>query len=122
MSDPQRVLVVENDDSIRELIALALGDEGYEVSTAADGAIGLQIATASPPSLILLDMCMPVMDGWTFARMYRDCPGPHAPIVVLTAGREAARAAHDIQAAGYLAKPFELARLFAVVARYTATS
>ncbi len=114
----RRVLVVDDDDTIRELIAMALVDEGYEVETAVHGKEALDRVGRSPLSLILLDMRMPVMDGWEFAQVYRQLPGPHAPIVVLTAGRDAANAAAQIGAAGFLAKPFDLERLLTIVARH----
>src|SRR5947209_8449280 len=84
----QPVLVIDDDDSIREFVELVLQDEGYDVITATDGADALQIIALRQPSLILLDMRMPIMDGWEFARSYRETAGPHVPIVVLSAARE----------------------------------
>ncbi len=110
-----RILIVDDDDSIRELVAMALEDEGYEVMTAAQGVQALQIAAATPPDLILLDMRMPIMDGWAFARTYHQLPGPHAPIIVLSATRNGLAVAEEVGAAGYLAKPFELVQLLTVV-------
>ncbi len=118
MGPGRHVLVVDDDDTIRELIAMALVDEGYEVETAVHGKEALDQVAKDALSLILLDMRMPVMDGWEFAEIYRQLPGPHAPIVVLTAGRDAANAAAQIGAAGYLAKPFDLERLLNVVAEH----
>jgi len=114
-----RILVVEDDDSIRGLIEMALSDEGYEVMTAPHGAAALDLIRESEPDFILLDMSMPVMDGWEFSRAYRQTPGKHAPIVVLTAAHNACNPASEIQAAGYLAKPFTLDDLIAVVDRHT---
>jgi CheY-like chemotaxis protein len=62
-------------------------------------------------------MKMPVVDGWGFARAYRAQPGPHAPIVVFTAAVDARRRAAEIGAEGYLAKPFNLDDLRALVSR-----
>jgi two-component system chemotaxis response regulator CheY len=115
-----RVLVVDDDESIRRLIELALTQEGYEVVTAAEGRAALAEAARQPPRLILLDIRMPVLDGWGFARAYRAGPPPHAPIVVLTAARDAAEAAVRIGAEACLAKPFELSALYATVARVAA--
>lgn len=112
-----RILVVDDDDTIRELIAMALEDEGYLTAVARHGLEALAVASRMQVDLILLDMRMPVMDGWDFARAYHERPGPHAPIVVLTAGRSAAEAAVQISAAAFLAKPFELDRLLAIVAK-----
>jgi CheY-like chemotaxis protein len=114
-----RVLVVEDQDDIREFIAFVLQNEGYCVVTADNGAVALEQVARKPVNVVLLDMRMPVMDGWTFAREYRQRPGPHVPIVVLTAAADAAQRAAQIQADGYLGKPFELDDLLNVVARYT---
>ena len=113
------ILVVDDDELIRTLIAMALTDEGYGVVTARNGAQALERLQNHRPRLILLDMRMPVMDGWTFARHYRDLPGPTAPIVVMTAAMDAGRWASEVQADGWLAKPFELGDLLATVEAHT---
>jgi DNA-binding response OmpR family regulator len=110
-----RVLVVEDDESIRDLVDLVLTSAGFEVLTASDGAAALQVVGAVHPDLVLLDMRMPVMDGWEFARRYRAGPEPHAPIVVVTAARDAAQRAAEIDANGYLGKPFDMGELVALV-------
>ncbi|MBV9893761.1 MAG: response regulator [Chloroflexi bacterium] len=113
-----RVLVVEDQDDIREFLALVLQNEGYCVTTADNGAVALEAVAQKPVGVVLLDMRMPVMDGWAFADAYRRREGPHAPIVVLTAAQDAAARAAQINAADYLGKPFELDDLLSVVARY----
>lgn len=110
-----RVLVVDDDASIRQFIAMALKDSGYEVTTASHGREALESTQRSPPDVILLDMRMPVMDGWAFARAYRERPPPHAPVVVLTAARDAALSASEILADGFLPKLFELRDLLRIV-------
>ena len=114
-----RVLVVDDDESIREFVNLALTDEGYEVLTAHDGAAALDVIRRHPPRVILLDMRMPVMDGWEFARRYREESTPRAPIIVMTAARDAATRAAEISAEAYLGKPFDLDDLLAVVRRFS---
>lgn len=114
-----RVLVVDDDDTIRELVTMALEDEGYATATARHGQEALTLIGQMPVDLILLDMRMPVMDGSEFARAYHAGPGPHAPIIVLTAGRNAAEVSAQTQASGFLAKPFELSELLALVAKAT---
>jgi CheY-like chemotaxis protein len=116
----QSVLVVEDDEALREVIEWTLADEGYAVETAENGAIALERVSGRSPKLILLDMRMPVMDGWAFAREYHGRPGPHAPIVVLTAARDAGTWARDVQATGYLAKPFAIDQLLDTVQRHSA--
>ncbi len=114
----RKVLVVDDDQGIRELVATALSEEGYEVSGAADGAEALDRIAETQPDLILLDMRMPVMDGWEFARRYRSVPAPHAPIVIVTAALDVAKDAKEIGADGFLAKPFQLDELVALVERH----
>jgi CheY-like chemotaxis protein len=112
-----RVLVVDDDAAIRQFIQMALEGQGYEVTTAEDGREALAAAHRAPPRVILLDMRMPVMDGWAFTRAYRATPPPHAPIVVLTAARDAAESAGDVDADAFLAKPFNLRELLGLVGR-----
>jgi two-component system chemotaxis response regulator CheY len=115
MSIRPRVLIVDDDLAILDFVSLALTDEGYEVQTAVDGRVALDIADRWPPDLILLDMRMPSMDGWQFAAAYVARPGAHAAIVVLTAAKDAAGIAEEIGAVGYVAKPFSLDDLLTVV-------
>ena|SRR5437764_162931 len=119
MGEPTRVLVVDDDAGIRDLLDLALAEAGYAVELAGDGAVALAMVDALAPDVILLDMRMPVLDGWAFAEAYRRRPGRRAPIVVMTAARDAPGSAAQIAAAAYLAKPFDLADLIACVARYS---
>ncbi|MBI2321571.1 MAG: response regulator [Chloroflexi bacterium] len=115
----RRVLVVDDDPDIREVIGVALADEGYEVLTAEHGAAALLRVASSQPDVILLDLRMPVMNGWEFARRYRQTPGPHAPIVVLTAWRDTEDDGNHVEADAFLAKPFRLGDLLSIVDRYT---
>jgi CheY-like chemotaxis protein len=119
MDSSGRVLVVDDDADIRDVVSWALTEDGYDVVTAPNGAVALERAGENPPALILLDVAMPVMDGWAFARAYRQIPGPHAPLVLLTARVAACARAGEVEASGYLAKPFEVADLLDVVRRHT---
>ncbi len=115
----RRVLLVEDDDDLRDLMQWILEGNGYEVEVAANGAIALDLVRREAnPLVILLDMRMPIMDGWQFARAYRELPQPHSPIVVLTAAANAAAWADEVQAASYLAKPFRLDDLLAEIERH----
>jgi two-component system, chemotaxis family, chemotaxis protein CheY len=116
-----RVLVVDDDESIRSVVTAALQEEGYDVLEATNGAAALEIVRQLYPVVILLDMWMPVMNGWEFVRQYRALPGPHAPIVVMTAAVDAKRRGAEIAADGVLAKPFELDSLLDTVASYART-
>jgi CheY-like chemotaxis protein len=66
-------------------------------------------------------MRMPVMDGWEFARAYRELPGPHVPIIVVTAARDARTRAPEVNAEDFLGKPFDLDDLLVVVAQYVSS-
>jgi two-component system chemotaxis response regulator CheY len=113
----RRVLVVDDDPLIRETVRELLSDEGFVVSTAEDGAEALRLTALDPPGLILLDMNMPVVDGWEFARLYRATAPPHARIVVISATFDAGRGATEIAADGFLTKPFDLEHLLRLVGK-----
>jgi CheY-like chemotaxis protein len=115
MNPDKRVLVVDDDSAIREFVSMALEDEGYEVVTAPHGAAALELVRQEAPRAIVLDMRMPVMDGWEFSRVYRQLPGPHAPIIVATAARDVEERAAQVQADAFLGKPFDLDALLGVV-------
>jgi len=103
-----RVLVVDDDPAIRQVIAFALSDEGFEVDEAGNGWAALAAIDQQHPDIILLDMRMPGMDGWEFVKRYREHWHAQAPIIVLTAAQDVAQRGRDVDAAGYLSKPFDL--------------
>ena len=112
MPEAEEVLVVEDHAPIRELVRAVLEGAGYAVREAADGAAALALARRAPPAVILLDVDLPVLDGPGFLAAYRRAPGPHAPVVLMTAAGPAGRAAGSrAGAAGHLGKPFGLAAL-----------
>jgi urea transport system substrate-binding protein len=111
------VLVVEDDPSILSSVADILEFEGYTVETATAGAQGLSVLERVTPTLILLDMRMPVLNGWDFARIMRE-RGISVPILVMTAAQDARRWAQEIGADGYIAKPFHILDLIASVKRF----
>jgi urea transport system substrate-binding protein len=115
---PIRALVVDDDHDIGEMVRLALTDEGYEVVLAENGSEALNASLDDLVDIILLDMRMPIMDGWAFAEQYRSRPGPKAPVIVVTAARDAAARAAEIDADGYLPKPFSLDELLALIQRH----
>jgi two-component system, chemotaxis family, chemotaxis protein CheY len=120
-SGARPILVVDDDAALRRIVFALLTEEGYSVMEAPDGAAALARAREVTPGLILLDMRMPVMNGWEFARRYRAQPPPHAPIICVTAAADAAAVAArgaQIGAVASLSKPFDLDDLLALVERY----
>ncbi len=113
-----RVLVVEDEADIRQVLIYVLEDEGYEVAEAPDGKSALELIERQHPDIIILDMKMPGIDGWEFARLYRERYGNRAPIIVLTAAQDAARRGTDISADSYVPKPFDLDVLLEHVAAF----
>lgn len=111
------VLVVDDDAQIRELLTIALGEEGYLVRAVPDGEAALEAVAEAPPAVILLDMRMPVMDGWTFAREYRRRYNGNAkPVLCMSAAVDARQVAREIKPDGLLPKPFSLDELLTAVA------
>jgi CheY-like chemotaxis protein len=108
---------VDDDTSILDTVTAILSGEGYDVVSAATGQEALDAVARSRPLLILLDMRMPVMDGWAVARALR-AQGSSIPIVVMTAAESAKRWADEVGAEGYLAKPFGLDELLTIVERF----
>lgn len=113
------VLVVDDDKAVRDVVLMTLLLEGYPVREAADGAEALQRIENEHPSLVVLDMQLPMLDGWGLARTLR-ARGLDPPILVMTAGASAERAAEEIGAEGFIGKPFELLDLLAKVEAFRA--
>ena len=117
----QKVLVVEDDINIAELLRLYLQKDGFEVSHAADGGKAVEMAKEIQPDLVLLDIMLPVMDGWQVCRELRK--SMKMPIIMLTAKGETEDKVSGLEmgADDYIVKPFEvkelLARVHAVLRR-----
>jgi CheY-like chemotaxis protein len=117
-SKPGRVLVIEDEESLREVIEVLVTIEGCEVKSAADGIQALDILHGWQPDLILLDLYMPGMSGREFVESYRAGSGPHAPIIVLSGTSESPQDLEALGCAGWIAKPFNVDDLLGVVAQY----
>jgi CheY-like chemotaxis protein len=113
----KRVLVVDDDAAIRTTVAQALVDEGYAVVTARNGCEALVQVRAEPPDGVLLDLMMPVLDGWGFLEACRDeelCAG--TPVLVISAYRKLPELeAADVGVRRCMAKPFDLDELLDAV-------
>ena len=107
------VLIVEDDRNIQELLQMYLEKEGYAVTVAGDGGQGLQKFRAIKPDIVLLDVMMPVMDGWAVCRAIRS--ESQTPIIMLTAKGETEDKINGLKtgADDYVTKPFEMRELLA---------
>jgi CheY-like chemotaxis protein len=102
----EKILLVEDDQAIRETLCTMLEDEGYFVTTAENGRQALEALSSAPaPDLIILDLRMPIMDGWEFRTLQKADP-LLAGIPVLAISADGSAKAEAIDAAGYLHKPF----------------
>jgi CheY-like chemotaxis protein len=113
------ILVVDDDPTILAAVSEALDMEGFPVLTASNGAEALDVLDRTETSLVLLDMRMPVLDGWGFMRAVHE-RGLTPTVVAMTAAADARRWAREIGAHGVLAKPFELDELIGAVQRLLA--
>ena len=117
----KKILVVEDDGNIADLIRIYLEKDGFEVKIAGDGGIAIQMYREYAPNLVLLDVMLPVMDGWLVCSMIRKTD--KTPIIMLTAKEETDDKVHGLElgADDYITKPFEvkelLARIHAVLRR-----
>jgi CheY-like chemotaxis protein len=113
-----RVLVVDDDSMIRVTLAEALEDEGYKVETAGHGREALEVLGGWRPDVIILDLMMPIMDGWAFrAEQMRRGLAENVPVVVLSAARTAGDAARALAAQEWVQKPFDFDALLNSIAR-----
>ena len=118
LAEKGRILLVDDDREIVRGVSVRLRAAGYEVLTAGDGEAGLAAAREQLPDAMVLDLRMPVMDGFTLMARLRECPETEAiPIVVLSANavEKAKRQAMDLGAAFFLEKPYDPAKLVAAV-------
>jgi CheY-like chemotaxis protein len=112
-------MVVDDDEDIREVLKLFLEAEGYRVVTAVDGGDALQqLQSGEQPSLILLDLMMPGMDGEQFMNAIRRASFGNIPVAIMSGHREAANKVIELNANCCLMKPVEYDDLMAVVHRF----
>ena len=119
---PTKVLIVEDDGNIAELLHLYLEKEGFETQVAPDGGKGVELFRSFRPDLVLLDIMLPVMDGWSVLKKIRETD--KTPVIMLTAKGELNDKVQGLEggADDYIVKPFEmkevLARIHAVLRRF----
>ncbi|MBQ6756582.1 MAG: response regulator transcription factor [Oscillospiraceae bacterium] len=119
---PKKILVIEDEANIAELLRLYLEKEGYETAVAKDGGAGVAAFDAEKPNLVLLDIMLPVMDGWQVLREIR--ARGKTPVIMLTAKGETQDKITGLESGAddYITKPFEVkevvARIHAVLRRF----
>ena len=121
MSDSQaartKVLIIEDNLVLREGLSSVLRQRGFDTYTAANGAIGLALIAAIQPDVILLDMLMPVMDGWKFLDTFRCSDFKHIPVICATAVGLGLDWAREHGCRGVLKKPFDADAVLAEIGR-----
>ncbi len=112
---PPTVLVVDDDPDILLTVEQILQSEGYTVLSARNGQEALNRLDVERPGVIILDLMMPVMDGFEFRRRLLEHPASATPVIVVSADRDLARKAEALRVHGYLGKPFDLDDLLAAI-------
>lgn len=113
------ILVVDDDESIRDLLRLHLSAAGYEVNVAEDAIAAGYLVLRSPPDLIISDINMPHMDGFEFVAALRsDAALSSIPVIFLTSVEDGEARGRELGAAGYVTKPVRADRLLAMVAQH----
>src|ERR1700738_4113386 len=115
LPEDRLVLIVDDDPDILQTLGLCLSTEGYRVLMAANGEEAVEGVKSGGPDVILLDLMMPVMDGWQFVAEM-DARGQRgAPLLILSADRAVQGHAGNLKASGHLAQPFDLDELLTKV-------
>ena len=113
------ILVVDDDENIRELLRLHLSAAGYDVHVARDAISAGYMVLRSPPDLIISDVNMPHMDGFEFiAALKADKSLPYIPVIFITSMEEADQRGKELGAVGYITKPVRADRLLSLVAKH----
>jgi CheY-like chemotaxis protein len=112
------VLVVDDNADIVDALELLLGEAGFATRPAYEGRQALDAVEARRPGLVLLDLLMPVMDGWECARILRDRYGATLPIVVVSAAEHVRACAESVGADGVMSKPADIDELVDLVGRF----
>ena len=114
--DRYRVLVVEDDETIRHVLSTALEADGFEVRQATNGREAQAVLREWVPGVIVLDMMMPEMDGWQFLAHFRNGPLAQTPVVVVSGSYALQERLKPVQADAVFSKPFDLGALLDTVA------
>jgi len=121
VAERKKILIVDDELGVRELLAETLRQRGYEVLTAQDGSEGLEQATQTLPNLILLDVMMPKMDGWEMLKRLRRNEKTRDILVIMLTARsetESLMRSEENKTLDYFIKPINLEELIAFIRRY----
>ncbi len=121
MNDKKKILIVEDDPALSQLMKLGFEKEGFEVDTASDGLIGLNKAREGMPDLIILNVMMPRMDGYHVCRFLKfDQKYMHIPIIMVTGKTQESDRQTGLETGAneYVFKPFDIKKLIATVQKY----
>ncbi len=112
-----RILLVEDEDNLRELVSARLEQHGYEVATAVDGYQAVSKARAFNPDLIILDLMIPKMDGYTVCRLLKSGTMAETPIILFSArsNPDDVRRGIEMGANAFVSKPFEASQLISKI-------
>ena len=119
---PRRVLAIDDDDGLLDMLNLLLRQTDFDLRTARGGKTGLELAITWEPDVILLDLGMPDLDGATFLEQYRKATASPAPVVLLTGALDGVSRATELGVSMFLSKPFDLGTLVDVVDVYASKS
>jgi DNA-binding response OmpR family regulator len=105
----RHVLLIEDEPDIRHILRASLEYEGFSVTEATNAPAGIHLVEADHPDLVILDLMLPVKDGWWFLREAQQCPSPRPVVLVLTArsGQAERLMAQSLGAAAFMVKPFD---------------
>jgi CheY-like chemotaxis protein len=113
------IFVIEDDPGISFVLSELLESEGFKVQVAENGVVALELLQKhGVPSLILLDMIMPKMNGWEFAKEFTEKYDHLCPIIAMTAAADAQQRAKDINAVDLIEKPFDFDKLLATIKKH----
>jgi DNA-binding response OmpR family regulator len=113
----KKILIIEDDRKIAMTLTVRLKSAGYEATTAYDALTGVNVAVKDPPDLVLLDICLPVGNGFTVAEQIQTLVPTPIPIIFITASKQPSfrQRANELGAAGYFEKPYEAEELLAAI-------
>lgn len=120
MGNGPRVLIVEDDDAIREMLSVAFSDAGLDIVAALDGMHALRTAVAIRPDVVLLDLGLPALDGTGYLKRWRerDKSAQRVPVIVMSGAPYGQQIADEIGAVQFFAKPFDVDKVIAAIRRH----